>query len=191
MWTSPRSPRRSSPPGSKPTAPRPDAAAEAAASAHGDLRRARLLAGDERLATRLALWRDVPRRIDGRGATAAALVADVRATIDDAGAPLAARHEVEAAELRERIERYGQRGAGAKDLEARHKRESRRLRTDELRLGLGQLARAYRDELAVAADPSGPLRAIAAIQEASELLIRNPNEELLLTNLFLRLAPLT
>ena len=169
----------------------PEAAAEAAQSAHGDLRRARLLAGDERLATRLALWRDVPRRLDGRGATATALVADVRATIDDAGAPLAERHEAEVAEMQERIERYGQRGSGAKDLEARHKRESRRLRTDELRLGLGQLARTYRDELAVTADPSPALRAITAIQAASELLIRNPNEELLLTNLFLQLPSLS
>lgn len=167
-----------------------EAAEEAARSAHGDLRRARLLAGDERLALRLALWRDIPRRLDGTGARATVLVAEVRATIDDAGAPLAERHEEEVADLQERIERYGQRGSGAKELEARHKREARRLRTDELRLGLGQLARSYRDELAVSADPSGALRAIAAIQAVSELLIRNPNEELLLTNLFLDLPSL-
>ncbi|CAN5299540.1 DNA polymerase III subunit delta' [soil metagenome] len=155
-------------------------AAEAAGFAGGDLDRARLLATDDRLAVRLAGWRDVPRRLDGRGATAAAVVDDLRAAIDDAEAPLKARHETEAAELSARIERYGQRGSGAADLDRRHKREARRMRTDELRMGLAALSAAYRDELLVAADPSAALAGLAAIQDAAEALVRNPNEELLL-----------
>ena len=113
-----------------------------------------------------------------------------RATIDDAAEPLRQRHEAEIAELNERIERYGQRGAGARDLDARHRRESRRLRTDELRLGLANLARAYRDELAVSHDPHRSLDALAAIQATAEGLIRNPNEELMLVDLFLHLPSL-
>ena len=169
----------------------PARAAEAASFAGGDLDRARLLATDERLALRLAAWRGLPRRLDGSGATAAAAVDELRATIDDAEAPLRARHEAEVVELAERVERYGQRGSGAADLDKRQKRETRRFRTDELRMGLGSLAAAYRDELAVAADPQAALAGLAAIQEAAEALVRNPNEELLLLALALRLPSLS
>ncbi len=162
-----------------------------AAFAEGDLGRARLLATDDRLAVRLASWRSIPQRLDGRGSTAAALVDEVRANIDDAEAPLNAQQSAEIAELNERIERYGQRGSGARQLEERHKRERRRIRMDELRLGLIALARAYRDEMAVTADPRPALDAIAAVQQGAEALIRNPNEELLLLDLFLALPPLS
>ncbi|MCB0971678.1 MAG: AAA family ATPase [Acidimicrobiales bacterium] len=168
----------------------PDRAAEVAGSAGGDLERARLLATDERLALRLAAWRDLPRRLDGTGARAAAEVDDLRAAIDDAGAPLAARHAIEVAELDERIERYGLRGSGAKDLDDRHKREARRLRADELRMGLTALARTYRDELAVSSDPAPLVAALEAIDDLGERLIRNPNEELQLIALVRRLPTL-
>lgn len=167
-----------------------DRAAEAAGFAGGDLDRARLLATDERLALRLAGWRDLPRRLDGSGATATAAVDEVRAAIDDAEAPLKVRHRQEVEELDARIERYGQRGSGAAELDKKQKRESRRFRTDELRMGLGSLAAAYRDELVAAADPSAALAGLAAIQDAAEALERNPNEELLLYALALQLPSL-
>jgi DNA polymerase-3 subunit delta' len=166
-------------------------ATEAASFAGGDLGRARLLATDDRLALRLAAWRALPRRLDGSGSTAASAVDDLRAAIDDAETPLKARHEVEITELTERIERYGQRGSGAKLLDDRHKRERRRIRTDELRMGLSSLAATYRDELLVAADPDPALRALDAVQQTAERLIRNPNEELLLLDLALRLPSLS
>ncbi|MBX3313708.1 MAG: AAA family ATPase [Actinobacteria bacterium] len=165
-------------------------ARQAAAFAGGDLDRARLLATDDRLAVRLAAWRDLPRRLDRSGHRAATAVDDLRAAIDDAEAPLRVRHEAEVAELDERIERYGQRGSGAADLDKRHKRETRRLRTDELRLGFAALAGVYRDELVVAADPTAALAGIEAVQRAAEALEFNPNEELLLLDLALRLPPL-
>lgn len=168
----------------------PDRAAEAAGFSGGDLDRARLLATDERLALRLAAWRDLPRRLDGHGATAAVAIDDLRAAIDDAEAPLAARHATEVAELAARVERYGQRGSGAADLDKRHKREVRRLRTDELRMGLGALAGAYREDLVVAHDPTAALAGLAAIQRTAEALVRNPNEELLLLALALELPTL-
>ena len=77
------------------------------------------------------------------------------------------------------------------DFVARQKRESRRLRTDELRMGLGALANAYREELAVAADPSAALAAIAAIQEMAERIEFNPNEELQLIALAVQLPSLS
>lgn len=178
----------------------PDRAAEIAGAAHGDLDRARLLARDERFALRMAQWRGVPGRLDGTGAAVAAVVDELRAALDDAAAPLEARQVVEVAELDERIARYGQRGSGAKELEARHRRQLRRLRTDELRMGLAELAHHYRDVLVSAAidghgDSPGTVRdhvaeatdALTALYEAGEALLRNPNEELLLQALLLRL----
>ncbi len=167
-----------------------DRAAEVAEVAHGDLDRARLLATDERLALRLALWRDVPSRLDGTGHTAAVLVDEVRAGIDDAAAPLARRHDREVAELDDRIARYGGRGSGAGELAARHRRELRRLRADELRLGLTELARRYRDALAGGSPPGEVLDALGAVHRATEGLVRFPSEELLLHALFVRLPPL-
>ena len=162
-------------------------AEEAAGFAGGDLRRARLLATDDRLALRVAAWRNLPRALDGSGSAASRAVADIRGAIDDVEAPLRARQAVEVTELNERIDRYGQRGSGSRDLDARHKREVRRLRTDELRLGLSALAGAYRDEMIVAADPTTAMAGIAAVREAEAALRFNPNEELWLVALALRL----
>jgi len=167
-----------------------DRAAEAAGFAGGDVGRARLLATDERLALRLAGWRGLPRRLDGTGASAATAIDDIRVAIDDAEAPLKARHLAEVEDLTARIERYGQRGSGAVELGKKQKRESRRFRTDELRMGLGSLAASYRDELVVTSDPADSLTGLAAIQEAAEALLHNPNEELLLLALALRLPSL-
>ena len=169
----------------------PSRAEEVAAFAGGDIDRARLLATDERLALRLAAWRDLPRRLNGSGAAAAAGIAELRAAIDDAESPLKVRHEAELKALQERVERYGQRGSGMAEFTARQKRESRRLRTDELRMGLGALAATYRDEMAVVADPSAAIGALEAIQETAERLEFNPNEELQLIALAIRLPTLT
>lgn len=170
----------------------PDDAERVAAAAHGDLGRARLLASDERFAQRLAAWREVPRRLDGTGSAVAEVVAELRAAIDDASTALQGVQAAEVAAMEERVARYGQRGAGAKALEERHRRQLRRLRTDELRMGLGELARAYRDLLVDGTGGDGPAPdevgdALAAIWEAVDALVRNPNEELLLQALLLRL----
>jgi hypothetical protein len=115
---------------------------------------------------------------------------DLRAAIDDASAPLVARHGREIEEMNARIERYGQRGSGAAELDKKHKREIRRFRADELRMGLGSLAATYRDELLVTSDPTGAMAALTAIQAAAEALVFNPNEELLLLALALELPSL-
>ena len=109
-------------------------------------------------------------------------------------------------------EATGERGVpGRKDVTDRQHREERRWRADEIRTGLGVLARAYRDRLADAvsgpgsvAAPStvgragGPTadevlgyeKAIALVTEAAAALRRNPNETLLLEALLVRLGQL-
>ncbi len=164
----------------------------AAAAAGGDLDRARLLATDDELAARAELWRGVPDRLDGSGFMVAELVDELKAGMDQAQGPLEERQRGDLEELEARVEQLGERGSGRADLVARHKRELRRLRSDELRFGLATLARVYRDRLVAGhggLDDDRSFAALAAIQETAENLIRNPNETLLLQHLFLRLSP--
>jgi DNA polymerase-3 subunit delta' len=169
----------------------PEANAEqiAVASA-GRLDRARLLAGDPGFAARLAAWRAVPERLDGSGAAAVVLADELRAAIETVLEPVRAAHERELVELEERARLYGAKSPG-RDIDARHKREERRARVDELRAGLATLTAYYRDRLA--GGVAGPeathcLQAVGVIDKANEALIRNPNEVLWLQSLLMHLS---
>ncbi len=167
-----------------------DLAVIAAQAARGDLHRARLLASDPGVAARRALWLDAPARLDGTGAAATAVVDELRAAIDRAQGPLDALHTEEAAELERQSEHFGVTATTRKDMTARHKREARRLRDDELRFGFAVLAARYRAEID-AGDAQPALAAIDALRDAADALLRNPNEALQLQRLFLRLPPLS
>lgn len=164
-------------------------AESAAEAAGGDLGRARLLATDASLAVRRDAWASIPARVDGTGHTAAMLVDEVIAHIDAAQQPLDDQQAAARAELEADIEAYGNRPGALKRLTDQHKREVRRHRTAELRFGLAVLARAYRDRLGGAGDVRPHLDALAAVQDAAEAIIRNPNETLLLQALVVRLPP--
>ena len=170
-----------------------DAAAYAAHAAGGRLDRAVLLAADPEVAARQAAWESVPTRLDGRGMTVSVVADELLGMVQRAGsASLAASQAAEVAALQERAALTGERVTARKDLEARHRREQRRLRTDELRWGLATLAGAYRDRAARARQTwelTSALNAVAAIQDSTEALIRNPNESLLLQALLLRIQP--
>ena len=165
-------------------------AEEAALSSGGRLDRARLLASDPGFAARRDAWRAVPGRLDGTGATVASLVSELQEATETVLDPLRARHADEKAALEERVKMTGERGAGRRELEDRHKREERRLRTDELRSGLATLATVYRDRLAAGAGgrDSDAIAALDALRSMNEALIRNPNETLQLQALLLRLS---
>jgi DNA polymerase-3 subunit delta' len=170
----------------------PAIAADVAEAAGGRLDRARLLASDPGFAERRRAWRAVPSRLDGTGAAVAVVAAELGELLAGAAVgPLQARQAAEQAALEERVERSGERGAGRKELADRHRRELRRLRTDELRFGLVTLSAVYRDALvAGTTDRRAAVAAIEALRAASENLVRNPNEALLLQALLLRLPPL-
>ncbi len=161
-----------------------------AAASGGDLDRARLLATDPRFAVRVDALRAMPGRLNDTGARAAEIAAEVKALIDDAQATIDARHEQEVAELEERIERYGQRGSGKKDLVDRHKREVRRHRFAELRLALATFAGVYRDALATARHPEEVVAGIHRLERAALKLEVFPNESLLLQSLLAHLPAL-
>jgi DNA polymerase-3 subunit delta' len=174
----------------------PTVARDAARASGGRVDRARLVAGDPGLRDRRAAWEAVPGRLDGTGAAAAVVAAELLGLVGSAGAePLLARQAAEVAELDERAAITGERGLGRKEMEERHRREQRRLRTDELRSGLAVLEGVYRDRAAGAVDVSSrggaraALEAAAIVQGAAQALERNPNEALLLQGLMVRLTP--
>ncbi|MFQ5557412.1 MAG: hypothetical protein ACE5GB_07890, partial [Acidimicrobiales bacterium] len=158
-----------------------------AAAAAGNVDRARLLATDERLAARRQAWWSVPDRLDGSGASVAVLVEEVRGLIDDALGPLVARHAGELEALAQREERLGTRGSGRRDLEARHRREQRQFRTEELRFGLATIVSRYRERILAGDWHAADLEAIDRVGSAAEALVRNPNEALLLQALLVDL----
>jgi DNA polymerase III subunit delta' len=167
-------------------------AAAAAASAAGNLDRARVLVSDPGLAARRQAFASIPRRLDGTGLTVVTLTEEITGLADQSAASLAPAHAAELAALEERVAAAGERGSGRKSLEDRHKREVRRYRTDELRSGLGVMAGAYRDALVqgTAPRPEAATRAVSRIHDALESLERNPNEVLLLQALLLDLPSL-
>ncbi len=152
---------------------------------------ARLLARDPNASARRERWHGVGRRLDGTGATAAALVEEVLAATDELAGPLTERQREELVAFDERAEMVGGRVAGErKALLDRHKREQRRVRTADLRSGLGALVAGYRDALVDGGSPEEFLAAADAVQDLADALVFNPNETLQLQALFVTLPPL-
>jgi DNA polymerase-3 subunit delta' len=167
-------------------------AAVAAAAAGGNVDRARLLVADDEFVARRDAFAGVPAALTGTGSAVVTTVADLLGRIESAAAPLASRHERELAALEERERQLGTRGSGRALIEARHKRELRRHRTDELRSGLAVIAGVYRDALVAdtAPHPDSVIDAVHRIHQAIEALDNNPNETLLLQSLLWSLPPL-
>lgn len=161
----------------------------AALGSGGDLDRARLLAHDDQVVARRNFWIALPSRLDGTGARSASLAAEALSRIDEVLAPLAEMHAAEMESATEQAERLGQRRSSLKDLEARHNREKRRIRTDELRFGLAALMEGYRQGIAGGSQQF--IDAARLVNEFTERLVFNPNEELALQALFCSLPRVT
>jgi DNA polymerase-3 subunit delta' len=163
-----------------------------AEAAGGRLDRARLLAGDPGFVARQQLWRSVPGRLDGSGARVAQLADELVASASEPLEVVRARQADELVLLQEEAERRGDRAiVGRAAIEVRHRRELRRVRTDELRAGLAALSSVCRERLSEPGVSAQRLRttlsAMAAIDEAATRLGRNVNETMLLQWLLLHL----
>lgn len=156
----------------------------AAVGSGGDIGRAELLATDEAFSHRRQLWWEVPSKVGGHGYDIAELVAAIIEATDLARAPLEDRHVTEAERMDEQESLTGVRGSGRKAMEARQRRESRMQRTDEWKMGLATLAQRYRNEF-----PDGDRHpeVFEVLTDSANALVRNPNDELWLHALFLRL----
>lgn len=162
-----------------------DIADSAAIGSGGDIGRAELLATDDAFTHRRQLWWDAPTRVGRSGHEIGELAAEIIEATEQARAPLDARHLLETERMDEQESLTGSRGSGRKIMEARHRREARMQRTDEWRMGLATLAQRYRDDLAQVDTEVFPI-----LTDSGEALVRNPNDELWLHALFLRLPRL-
>ncbi len=160
----------------------------AAEAAGGSIERARLLASDDAAAQRVDMWQGFRGSLDGTASSAIAAADAALAATEAATAPLEARHDTERAEATERAELYGA-NVGRSTLDERHRRELRRLQTDELTMGFAVLSAQIRNEAS-----SGVLAASVAAQElgavadAAGSLRFNVNQRLALSWLFTRLG---
>jgi DNA polymerase-3 subunit delta' len=171
----------------------PTPVAEAVArAADGSPRRASVLAEEPDLLDRRRLWSEVPSMLDGTGNVVAKLTGELMAALDASLEALRRRHHREAEELEEVLAVGGEgERAARRRLEERHHREERRWRMEELRAGLAAMAGAYRARVVDARSPQDQARAVAAvrrIEAAAAVLVRNPNERLLLEALLVRLG---
>lgn len=173
----------------------PTLAAEIATIAGGRLDRARLLCDDPVALDRLAAWKAVPGQLDGSGA---AVVSVAKSLLERADEPVAVLREAQQRELSTLVAAArdaGERGfSGRAGIEARHRREQRRARTDELRAGLGVLGATLAVELGECARSGNSSRAArlargaALVERAAAALEANPNELLLVESLLLALG---
>jgi len=179
----------------------PEVARHAAEASNGNLRRARVLARDADLVTRVEKWRSVPARLTGTPAASAALAREIAAALDEAVTPLAQLQDEEMERRTSDAREMGQRAvANRREIEAQFKREQRRFRLDELRFGFSALTGVYRERLieSLATSAVGDaraeqrvgasLRAIDTVAEANRRLATNVDESLLLNDLLLSLS---
>ena len=160
----------------------------AAAAAGGSIDRARLLASDDDAAVRIETWRGLRSSLNGTAAAAIVAADTALEATEQAAAPLEARHEAERAAADEQAELYGT-NVGRSSLDERHRRELRRVRTDELTMGLAVLAAQIRDEASSGSlRPEPAARQLHAIGDAAEALRFNANQRLALSCLFIRLG---
>ena len=117
------------------------------------------------------------------GRRPARLARQLLGAADAALVPLKAHHAAELEAMAEEAKELGERGVpGRKEVVDRQHREERRWRTDELRIGLGVLARAYRDRLAEALSapapaPGSPGRGFAAAVDLITTVAGSPRAQ--------------
>ncbi|WP_419944257.1 hypothetical protein [Candidatus Poriferisodalis sp.] len=160
----------------------------AAAAAGGSIERARLLASDDAAAARIDMWQGLRRSLDGTASSAMTAVDAALAATEAAAAPLETRHKTERVEADERAELYGT-NLGRSSLDERHRRELRRVRTDELSMGFAVLSAQIREEAGSGVlPPEAAATELGAIADAAEALRFNANQRLALSCMFIRLG---
>ncbi|NNN20908.1 MAG: hypothetical protein HKL80_02745 [Acidimicrobiales bacterium] len=158
-------------------------------------------AQSDEVSLRSDLWKSIPSRLDNTGASIALLVDELMASVDQI---LSEVKKAQVMELKVIDSSPGDKrsiAAMRKQVEERQRRELRRMRNEEFRDRLSDLAHFYLDrikEVSVvgessnrqfrAAEASHDLIAYDSILEAQERLRRNVNEPLLLRWLLFRLG---
>tara|TARA_Y100000768_G_scaffold377213_1_gene350152 strand:- start:553 stop:1092 length:540 start_codon:yes stop_codon:yes gene_type:complete len=158
-------------------------------AARGDIDRAKDLISDPNIAYRYELWKSTIENLKPEGYAIATSVNELQKAIDEAQEILAHKHEREMQDLLDDEKQLGIKTGIRSQLEATHKREIRRFRTDELEFGFSIFATIFQEQLRSKPD-EGSLQAVNIIKKANRVMKRNTNEKLLLTSLLISLSEL-
>lgn len=189
---------------------------EVAHASQGSLRRANLLVGDTDFTKRLKLWQDAPQRCGRTGYDAACLADDVQTSLEEMENQFEETSGKKTNSSTTGVAEINSAGADGADtgtggatptdktgdkkaVEERRKRELRHARERELRWGFSVLARTYREHGVTSnsqadTDPTNYRRleyALRLLGETQDEMARNPNETLMLQNLFRQLPRLS
>jgi len=178
-----------------------NSAQEIAGASLGNQARARLLASDSRFWHRLRFWQQAPGRCGTYGADATSLTDELLNLLKESQNPLLEAHQQEIDQQAEETEKFKVSVGSKKALDQRHRRELRQFREQELRWGFSVLAHSYWQELQQVlgaqahSEPGYQLQelcsqALAKLRDVQAEMKRNPNETLMLQNLFLHLPHL-
>jgi len=158
-------------------------------AARGDIDRANDLIADPNISYRYELWKRTLENLKPEGYAITASVNEIQKAIDDAQEILAEKHDREIKDLLDDEKQLGIKTGVRSQLEANHKREIRRFRTDELEFGFSIFATMFQEKIRLNPD-EGSLRAVNIIKKANGVMKRNANEKLLLTSLLISLSEL-
>ena len=158
-------------------------------AARGDIDRANELIADSNISYRYELWKSTLENLKPEGYAITASVNEIQKAIDDAQEILAEKHDREIKDLLDDEKQLGIKTGVRSQLEANHKREIRRFRTDELEFGFSIFATMFQEKIRLNPD-EGSLRAVNIIKKANGAMKRNANEKLLLTSLLISLSEL-
>jgi DNA polymerase-3 subunit delta' len=159
-------------------------------AARGDIDRARNLISDPNIAYRHELWRSTYENLKSEGHAIAASVSGLQKAIDEAQEIITNKHGLEMQELLDNEKQLGIKSGARSQLEAIHKREIRRFRTDELDFGLSIFVTMLLEQLRENPHKEN-FQGVNIIKKANGAMKRNANEKLLLTSLLISLSELT
>jgi len=178
-----------------------DLAEEIAEASLGNQGRARLLANDSGFLHRLRFWQQAPVRCGTNGADATSLTDELLNLLKESQNPLLETHQKEFDQQAEEAEKFKVSVGSKKALDSRHRRELRQFREQELRWGFSVLAHSYWKKLEeiqrseASSEQNHQLQelcsqALARLRDVQAEMKRNPNEVLMLQNLFIHLPHL-
>lgn len=159
----------------------------------GRFSRALDLAEDAELRHSLRIWRDLPELLEPDMTILTGLSYDLVATVSILENRRKREHKIEIESVQETAKKLGVKETTLlNSLKEKHKRELRRLRTDEMRYGLLVVERQYRNIMCRQDSSKSQVRycmdVIGIIEESQRALKRNANEFLILMSLLSRLA---
>ena len=159
-------------------------------AARGDIQRAIDLISDPNIGNRYDLWRSTLENLQPQGYAIASAVNELQKEIDQAEVVITNKHDQELEELMNNEKELVVNSGRRSQIEASHKREIRRFRTQEIEFGLSVFSTVFRERLLNVPDKNC-MDAIKIIKDANTGLKRNANEKLLLTSLLISLSEMS